>query len=66
LRARYFNQLTGRFLTQDPEAGRINAPATLHKYLYVRGDPVNAIDPSGKTLIETTLSWVDLSATSKL
>lgn len=48
LRARYFNPLSGRFLSRDPEAGQIKVPATLHKYLYGAGDPVNRIDPGGR------------------
>ena len=48
LRARYYNPVTGRFLTRDPEPGDLSDPATLHKYLYVRHDPVNRIDPLGR------------------
>jgi RHS repeat-associated protein len=48
LRARYFDPLTGRFLTKDPEAGSIKVPATFHRYVYAAGDPVNRIDPSGR------------------
>jgi len=48
LRARYYNPLTGRFLSRDPEAGNHIDPKTLHKYLYVGGDPVNAMDPGGR------------------
>jgi RHS repeat-associated protein len=48
LRARYYNPLTGRFMTRDPEDGKVKVPATLHKYLYASGDPVNRIDPSGR------------------
>jgi RHS repeat-associated protein len=48
LRARYFNPLSGRFLTRDPEAGRIKVPASLHKYLYSVGDPINVSDPTGR------------------
>ena len=47
LRARYFNPLAGRFLTRDTDAGRVQAPITLHKYLYAYADPVNYSDPSG-------------------
>ena len=56
LRARYFNPLTGRFLTRDPyqpcgcaSCGR--DPATLHKYLYAAADPVNHSDPTGNYAI---------------
>jgi RHS repeat-associated protein len=55
LRARYYNSLTGRFLSRDPAEGRIDIPATLHKYLYVGGDPVNWIDPSGRDAEEVSL-----------
>jgi RHS repeat-associated protein len=48
LRARYYNPATGRFLSRDPEDGKIKIPATLHKYLYANGDPVNGFDPSGR------------------
>jgi RHS repeat-associated protein len=47
-RARYYNPATGRFLSRDPEEGKIKIPATLHKYLYAGGDPVNRIDPRGR------------------
>jgi RHS repeat-associated protein len=72
LRARYYNMLTGRFLTMDPgqqresccDGGRtccascasqsedILHPGTLHKYVYAQDDPVNHVDPSGKSLEE--------------
>ena len=48
LRARWYNPLTGRFLSRDPEEGQFWEPKTLHKYLYARGDPVNGIDPMGR------------------
>jgi RHS repeat-associated protein len=48
LRARYYNPLTGRFMSQDPQDGYIDEPATLHKYLYAGGDSVNGIDPTGR------------------
>ena len=52
LRARYYNPATGRFLSRDPEDGQPNDPASLHKYLYAAGDPVNASDPRGRATIE--------------
>jgi RHS repeat-associated protein len=48
LRARYYNPSTGRFMSRDPEDGTATDPASLHKYLYANGDPVNGIDPRGR------------------
>jgi RHS repeat-associated protein len=54
LRARYYNPQTGRFLSRDPEDGKAKDPASLHKYLYANGDPVNGIDPRGReTMFES-------------
>ena len=47
LRARYFNPLSGRFLSRSPEHGDVEKPKSLHAYLYVEGDPVNYMDPTG-------------------
>ena len=49
LRARYFNPLTGRFLTRDADSGRLTNPATLHRYLYGNGNPISFVDPSGRS-----------------
>jgi RHS repeat-associated protein len=55
-RARYYNSLTGRFLSRDPEAGKPVDPKSLHKYLYAGGDPVNRVDPTGRgDFLETGL-----------
>ena len=51
--ARYYNPLTGRFLSSDPAEGDLTSPETLHKYLYADGDPVNGIDPTGWEDAET-------------
>ena len=48
LRARYYNPLTGRFLSGDPEDGVPTDPVTLHKYNYAGGDPINLADPTGR------------------
>lgn len=48
LRARYYNPLTGRFLSRDPENGMAADPATLHKYMYANGDAANLADPTGR------------------
>ena len=52
LRARYYNPLTGRFMSKDPDNHDPRFPNELHKFLYAAGDPVNAIDPSGRGLTD--------------
>ena len=48
LRARYYDQTSGRFISQDPFGGNNDDPVSLHRYLYASGDPVDRVDPSGK------------------
>jgi RHS repeat-associated protein len=52
LRARYYNAATGRFMSRDPEDGDQTIPATLHKYLYAGGDPINRVDRTGRDFLE--------------
>ena len=54
LRARYYNQSNGRFLTMDTWAGSMFEPASLHKYLYCAGNPVGNWDPSGEFNLYST------------
>jgi RHS repeat-associated protein len=55
LRARYYNQATGRFETMDPYWGTIRNPATLPRYYYTANNPTNFADPSGRMFAENTL-----------
>jgi RHS repeat-associated protein len=55
LRARYYNPATGRFLSRDPEDGKAKDPASLHKYLYAGGDPINRIDPQGREFVDEAM-----------
>jgi RHS repeat-associated protein len=56
LRARWYDAQSGRFMSRDPNAANIKIPATLHKYLYAQGDPVNGVDPTGRAeLFENAL-----------
>jgi len=52
--ARYYNPITGRFMSRDPEKGHPTKPASLHKYLYAHGDPVNLKDPTGRDAMVAT------------
>jgi RHS repeat-associated protein len=48
LRARFYNQKSGRFDRSDPFFGNLRDPQSLHKYAYVHNDPISGIDPTGK------------------
>ena len=60
--ARYYNPLTGRFMSRDPEDHSPTNPKELDTYLYTGGDPVNAIDPTGRDTIETIFSTTEISS----
>ena len=47
LRARYYNQVTGRFLNVDSLAGQGQ-----RRYEYAWANPVDGMDPSGKFVLE--------------
>ncbi|BAZ50329.1 YD repeat protein [Nostoc sp. NIES-4103] len=51
LRARYYDPATGRFVSRDSFAGFNDRPLSLNDYLYVEGNSVNAIDPSGEVAL---------------
>jgi RHS repeat-associated protein len=49
-RARYLNSATGRFWNFDTDEGDDERPASLNKYLYTEGDPVDNLDPTGNEI----------------
>jgi len=50
LRARQYNPQIARFTSRDPVRGEFDEPLILHKYLYCANDPINKIDPTGRSL----------------
>ena len=58
LRARYYNMLTGRFWTMDPEQHKscCKSPScsstSSNAYAYADDDPANRVDPSGRQALE--------------
>lgn len=48
LRARYYDPLTGTFLSRDPIKGTLTNPQTQNPYAYALNNPVNLGDPSGE------------------
>ena len=63
LRARYYDQSSGRFVSQDPYSGSNEDPPSLHRYLYTSCDPLNRVDPGGQS---ETLVSVGLATTISL
>jgi RHS repeat-associated protein len=57
LRARYYSDTSGRFITPDSFAGDASDPSTLNLYAYTRNNPVSSADPSGH---EDTIAEVSL------
>jgi RHS repeat-associated protein len=48
--ARYDVNRLGRFLTPDPMGGSSADPQSLDRYNYVEDDPINLIDPTGRSV----------------
>lgn len=46
--ARYYDSTVARFCSADPVGGRADDPQTWNRYTYVRNDPTDKTDPSGK------------------
>jgi RHS repeat-associated protein len=47
LRARYYDPVTGRFITEDQVPGYVRIPKSLHAYVYAWNNPALLTDPSG-------------------
>jgi RHS repeat-associated protein len=52
LRARWYNQGTGRFLTRDTYPLNAHHPIEWNRYVYTANNPVNWTDPSGLLIAE--------------
>jgi RHS repeat-associated protein len=48
LRARYYDPMTGRFLSRDPYPMNATDTQSLNRYAYVKNNPTNYVDPSGQ------------------
>jgi RHS repeat-associated protein len=63
LRARYYNPLTGRFMSRDPRRlcdCSLENPTSQHAYVYASADPVNRIDPGGRSdTVETAGGYLN-------
>ncbi len=48
MHARYYSAPMGRFLSVDPALGTAEQPQSWNRYAYVRSNPLNAVDPTGR------------------
>lgn len=53
--ARYYDPARGMWMTQDPYRGRLDAPATIHRYGYVGANPIVFVDKQGYSTPDTLL-----------
>jgi len=49
IRSRWYNPANGRFQSRDTWNGDMNRPLSLNRWMYVEGNPVNMLDPTGKS-----------------
>ena len=54
-RSRYYNPSIGRFLKKDSYKSSLLDPLGLHRYVYVKNNPVNWVDPKGETTEAITM-----------
>lgn len=50
MRARYYDPMTGTFISKDPVEGDIMLPQSQNGYSYAHSDPINLSDPSGEAV----------------
>ena len=62
LNARFYDPATGRFISQDTYRGERDDAGTWHLYAYCANDPVNYVDPSGHSRLD---SWILQALTRK-
>ena len=60
MHARYYDAVTGRFLSKDSVRGSLTAPISLNRYTYCQNDPVSLADPSGNSPFNTGLPGREL------
>jgi RHS repeat-associated protein len=61
LRARWYDQSTGRFASVDPYAGDPQAPVSLHRYLYANASPMSFSDPTGEFSFTETMVTMSIA-----
>jgi len=55
MKARYYDGLTGRFLSNDPVGFNTANPMSFNRYSYGNNNPLKYVDPDGRQVIDITL-----------
>ncbi len=58
--ARYYDNRTAAFCSADPLEGTPEDPQSWNRYAYVENDPINLVDPSGKSLLTDVLEALSI------
>lgn len=55
---RYYDPSIGRWTQQDPVGGSLGDLNAANRYTYANDDPVNVVDPSGKSCIQDAITTI--------
>jgi len=55
---RYYDPSLGRWTQQDPVGGSLGDLNSAKRYTYANDDPVNVVDPSGKSCIQDAITTI--------
>lgn len=59
LRARYYDSAAGRFLSRDPYPLKAEDTQTINRYVYVKNNPTNYVDPRGEFWEKPALWFIE-------
>jgi RHS repeat-associated protein len=64
MHARFYNSLTGRFLSVDPtwDSADLGRPQAWNRYTYVRNNPIGSTDPDGRLILCLGGCWDAIKA----
>ncbi len=57
--ARWMDPELGRWLSLDPELGKLSAPQTMNRYVYCVDNPLKFTDPTGEGFWDKASKWWD-------
>jgi RHS repeat-associated protein len=55
LETRYYDPWAARFISRDDYPGQVDRPLTLNRYVYALNNPINYVDPTGRSAVAVPL-----------